>query len=45
MQAAFWQASCESLQHISLRNADLDLLLGKDENRIPEIALNLIVIK
>lgn len=30
--------------HISLRNAGLDLLLAKDENRIPEIALILIVV-
>ena len=44
MQAGFWQASCERLQRISLRNANLDLLLTKDKHRIPEIALNLIVV-
>lgn len=44
MQSDFWQSSCKSLELISLRNANLDLLLAKDENRIPDIALNLIVI-
>lgn len=44
MQSDFWQSSSKSLELISLRNSDLDLLLAKHESRIPDIVLNLIVI-